>query len=361
VRPPAAPLRILVVDDDDALRLLLRTTFERADMVVDEAESAADARAAIRRRRPSAIVLDVSLPGTDGITFLGELRAAAETRELGVILLTGNALDPAAARAAGADLLLRKPFSPLELLAAVERVTGVSGGPARLATTSERPRDQLLLYARDLRSMLEQERRQRRELERTYRDTLGALASALESKDIGTGAHSLRVLRYATELARATAPQLLDDPSVEYGFLLHDVGKIGIPDRILGKPAALTPAEQRIMRTHAMLGAEILSRVALLHGEGLNVVRNHHERWDGTGYPDRLAREAIPLGARIFAVADALDAMTSDRPYRRAGSWEAALGEIDSQCGRQFDPRVVEAFRDREPTLRRIYVELAAA
>src|SRR5207253_9092341 len=138
----------------------------------------------------------------------------------------------------------------------------------------------------------------------------------------------------------------------------HDIGKIGIPDRILGKPAALTADELRVMQTHAPIGAEILSRVALLHGEGLNVVRNHHERWDGSGYPDGLAGDAIPLGARIFALADTLDAMTSDRPYRSARSWDTAIAEIDAQTGRQFDPQVVEAFRAREPALRRIHREL---
>jgi ribonuclease P protein subunit RPR2 len=189
---------------------------------------------------------------------------------------------------------------------------------------------------------------------------VGALTSALEAKDTGTNAHSQRVQQYALELAWAIEPALLEQPSIEYGFLLHDVGKIGIPDRILGKADALTPSERRILETHALLGEQMLSGVALLKGDGLKVVRNHHERWDGTGYPDRLGGFDIPLPARIFSVADALDAMTSDRPYREAMPWEAAFEELEAETGKQFDPNVVEAAQEREPRLRAIYDRFAA-
>ena len=358
---PQDQLRILVVDDDPGLRLLLRTTFEAVEVSVDEAESAAAAQLAIALRRPDVIVLDVSLPGMDGLSFTSALRANPALSGIGIVLLTGGEVGAQAAREAGADLLLRKPFSPLELLAAVEQTAGAVSGPGRLVAAAERPKDQLLLYASDLRSLLEIERRQQRRLERTYRETIGALANALESKDSSTGAHSQRVLRYATEIARAAAPELLDDPSLTYGFLLHDVGKIGIPDQILKKRGPLTQQERRIMQTHAPLGAEILAQVALLHGQGLAIVRHHHERWDGCGYPDGLANDSIPLGARIFAVADALDAMTSERPYRRANAWHDAIAEIDAQAARQFDPAIVKAFHTKQPNLRRIHRELAAA
>jgi ribonuclease P protein subunit RPR2 len=168
------------------------------------------------------------------------------------------------------------------------------------------------------------------------------------------------VQRYASELARALDPALLDDQSVEYGFLLHDIGKIGIPDQILQKEGSLTPSERRLLQTHTVLGEQLLSDVALLQGQGLRIVRHHHERWDGRGYPDGLGEVEIPLGARVFAVADALDAMTSDRPYRRACSWEEATAEITRESGRQFDPGVVEVFRERRPGLRRIHYELSA-
>jgi len=188
-----------------------------------------------------------------------------------------------------------------------------------------------------------------------------ALASALESKDHSTGEHSQRVHRYAAELAQVTAPEVCDDESVAYGFMLHDVGKIGIPDRILQKPGPLTPTERRLMETHTVLGEQLLRGVSFLRGSGLEVVRSHHERWDGRGYPDGRRGAEIPAAARIFAVADALDAMTSDRPYRRAMSWDAAGRELEQQAGRQFDPEVIDAFRARERSLRRIRRELEEA
>jgi ribonuclease P protein subunit RPR2 len=169
------------------------------------------------------------------------------------------------------------------------------------------------------------------------------------------------VQRYAIELARAVEPSLLHDPSVEYGFLLHDVGKIGIPDHVLQKRGPLDDSELRLMRTHTVLGEQLLRDVELLHGDGLKIVRGHHERWDGLGYPDGLSGRGIPLAARIFTVADALDAITSDRPYRPARSWEEAAAEILSERGRQFDPDVVDAFRDRDAVLRGIRKELRAA
>jgi len=259
---------------------------------------------------------------------------------------------------------VRKPFSPLELLAVAERLAGgLYGVPFRATKKrSTGPQEELLLYARDLRHLLEVERGQRELLQSAYMQTVSALASALESKDTGTRAHSQRVQSYATALAQTVGePDVVRDPSTPYGFLLHDVGKIGIPDGILQKPGPLSAAERRRMQTHTVLGEAMLSGVAFLKGGGLKVVRSHHERWDGRGYPDGLSGDEIPLGARIFAVADALDAMTSHRPYRRALSWQAARTEILGQSKRQFDPYVVEAFVAAESKLKQIRKELAAA
>ena len=354
-------LHILVVDDDPSLRMLLRTTFEIIDIEVDEADSATAAEKRIAVRRPDVIVLDVALPEVDGISFCRQLKADRATAAIPVVLLTGfGAEAEAEGRAAGADEFLRKPFSPLELLGTVERVAGrLVEGPFRLMT-EERPGEQLLLYAQDLRQLLEIERSQRLLLQTAYQETVTALARALESKDFGTGSHSQRVSRYASELTRTLDPALLEEPSLEFGFLLHDIGKIGIPDSILLKPGPLTSSERRLMETHAVLGEQILQKVALLEGEGLRVIRFHHERWDGHGYPDRLGQGEIPLGARIFAVADALDAITTNRPYRRAGRWHDAVQEIVAEASHQFDPAVVEAFRECEPKLRRIYFEVGA-
>jgi response regulator RpfG family c-di-GMP phosphodiesterase len=359
-------LRILLVDDDPALRTLLKTTFEVADVAVVEAEDAATARRKIRGARPDVIVLDINMPGTTGLELCAELKAAPATREIPIVLLTGSeGGTSAAAKKAGADAFVLKPFSPLELLAVAERLAGgLFGVPFRASKkrTTRGPDEELLLYARDLRHMLEVERGQRELLQSAYLQTVSALASALESKDTGTRAHSQRVQSYASALADAVGQAaLVRDQSTPYGFLLHDVGKIGIPDGILLKPGPLSPAERRKMETHTVLGEAMLSGVVFLKGEGLKIVRSHHERWDGRGYPDGLVGDEIPLGARIFAVADALDAMTSHRPYRRALSWSSARAEILDQRKRQFDPDVVDAFVTTEPKLREIRRELAAA
>jgi putative two-component system response regulator len=358
-------LRILLVDDDAPLRTLLRTTFEVADVDVFEADGAAAARRRIRAARPDVIVLDVNMPGTTGLEFCEQLKADPATSDIPVILLTGSTGGTgAAAKRVGADAFLRKPFSPLELLAVAERLAGgLYGVPFRATPKRDAgPDEPLLLYARDLRHMLELERGQRELLQSAYMETVTALASALESKDTGTRAHSQRVQSYAIALAKTVGEEaIVHDPSTPYGFLLHDVGKIGIPDGILQKPAPLSAAEQRRMQTHTVLGEAMLSGVAFLKGEGLKVVRSHHERWDGRGYPDGLRSDEIPLGARIFAVADALDAMTSHRPYRRALSWQTARTEILGQRKHQFDPDVVDAFVEAESDLKAIRRELAAA
>jgi len=351
------PLRLLVVDDDPNLRALLRTSFEIADIDVDEADGAVSAAAKIASHRPDVIVLDVAMPGTDGITFCRGLKDDPFTRSIPVILLTGDASSESAGRGAGADGFLRKPFSPLELLAVAERLGANPEQELRQAKPLDIAGHQLALYAQDFRRLLELERGQRALLQNAYRETVVALARALESKDGGTGAHSERVRQYATVLARAIDPRLLDEPGLEYGFILHDVGKIGIPDTVLAKPGPLTDAERRMIQTHTVLGEQMVGDAALLRGQGVRVVRSHHERWDGRGYPDQLVRGDIPLGARIFSIADALDAMTSNRPYRPAGTWEDAAAEIAAQGGKQFDPEVVDVFREREKALHRIYLE----
>jgi response regulator RpfG family c-di-GMP phosphodiesterase len=346
---------LLLVDDDEGLRALLRTTFEVVDVEVDEACDAREAERRIAERRPDVIVLDVLMPGESGLDFCRRLKSDPATRDIPIVLLTGSdGGSLVAADAAGADAFVRKPFSPLELLAVVERLAGGLYGVPFRAGQKKDPEEQLLLYARDLRHLLEVERGQRMLLQNAYRETVAALASALESKDTGTRAHSQRVQHYAIELSRAIAPALVGEPSCEYGYLLHDVGKIGIPDKVLQKPGPLSVQERRLMQTHTILGEQVLGGVAFLRGEGLRIVRSHHERWDGRGYPDGLTGGDIPLSARIFSVADTLDAMTSNRPYRRACSWEVAREEIVGLAGAQFDPAVVDAFRERESALREI-------
>jgi response regulator RpfG family c-di-GMP phosphodiesterase len=170
------------------------------------------------------------------------------------------------------------------------------------------------------------------------------LAAALEMRDDETGEHAKRVTQLGLELALVVAPELAEDPELRYGFLLHDIGKIGIPDRVLLKPGALTPSEVHQMETHPILGAQLAVASPFLSGVARDVIAFHHERWDGTGYPWALHGEEIPLAARIFSVVDSFDAMTTDRPYRQAVSIETALAEIQLQARRQFDPDIVDAF-----------------
>jgi response regulator RpfG family c-di-GMP phosphodiesterase len=357
-------VKILLVDDEPSLRELLRATFEGAHVQVDEAATALEAEARIKKRRPDVIVLDLRMPGMSGAELCTRLKGEARTKKIPIVLLTG-ADDEEARRAqsCGAEALVRKPFSPLDLLGVVERLAGGERGiPARGPRDAAVAEEEVLLYARDLQHLLEVERGQRTLLQDSYLETVTALATALESRDTHTHAHSHRVERYAVELlAMIDGKRLVDEPGIRYGFLLHDVGKIGIPDGILQKPGPLTPAERRKMQTHTVLGEQMLGGIAFLQGEGLRIVRSHHERWDGKGYPDGVAGTDIPLGARVFAVADSLDAMTSDRPYRRALRWDEASEEIVAQAGKQFDPDVVDAFRERQSELHDVQRELTAA
>jgi putative nucleotidyltransferase with HDIG domain len=202
---------------------------------------------------------------------------------------------------------------------------------------------QLERYAADLRETFKQERQRAQELQSSYMATVRALSNAVEFRDAYTGKHAERVASYGLAIARAAGLALAEAPETEFGFLLHDIGKVAIPDSILHKPGPLSDEERALMATHPEVGARIVAEINFL-GEAAEVVRSHHEHWDGGGYPDGLAGEEIPLAARVFAVADVLDALTTDRPYRPASSIQAAREMITAASGSQFDPRVVDAF-----------------
>jgi HD-GYP domain-containing protein (c-di-GMP phosphodiesterase class II) len=221
--------------------------------------------------------------------------------------------------------------------------------------------EQALRYAEALQELHASERAQRRaaetaleQLEDSYATTVRALAGALELRDDQTGGHAERVTTLAIALAEQIAPDQAADPALRYGFLLHDLGKIGIRDSVLLKPGPLTSEEMEEMRFHVVLGERIVAGIPYLDGLARDVVASHHERWDGKGYPCGLAGDAIPLAARIFAVADSFDAMTNDRPYRRALSLEHATREIEAEAGSQFDPAVAATFVAIASGLRRV-------
>jgi putative two-component system response regulator len=328
---------VLVVDDDEQLCALLRATLELEGFEVREAGHVIEAEKSILERVPDAVVLDVGLPGIDGLFYTQRLRESPRTRHLPIVVISGSAQTEQLAEDSGATAYLRKPFDPLELVTLLQ---GLMGATSQIG--SETP---------GLRNILEAGRRQRELVDEANRQTLVALGIALNSRDFGSSDHSERVAAYASRLTLELEPALIDEPSLEWGFLLHDVGNIGLPDRILHKPGALTDEERLELEQHPILGEQILAALPLLQGEGIKVVRSHHERWDGTGYPDRLAGTAIPVGARIFAAVDALDAMTDLRPYRTPIAWDEAIEELRRNAGTQFDPDVIDGVVACEPDL----------
>jgi ribonuclease P protein subunit RPR2 len=213
-------------------------------------------------------------------------------------------------------------------------------------------------YIRQLREAVRREKQQAAAMSRSYVAAVRALTNAVEARDAYTGKHAERVAAYGLELAKLLDPAMAKDPETEFGFLLHDVGKVAVPDAILHKPSTLTRKEMAVMRTHPVTGHAIVSHIDFLDGKAQDIVLCHHERWDGSGYPEGLAERGIPRAARIFAVADTLDAITSDRPYRAAASIADAREEIARGSGTQFDPEAVDALMEvPDDVLERIRTE----
>lgn len=211
-------------------------------------------------------------------------------------------------------------------------------------------RRQLLLFAEDLRTISTRERARRQEAEAALAETRSAylalvhtLAKVADMKDDFTRDHLDRTYQFALSLTARVAPEYVSDASIQYGYLLHDIGKVGVPDAILNKPGPLDEDEWRIMRTHPLIGLQLVKPIKFL-GDAVQIVKSHHERWDGRGYPQGLGGEDIYLPARIFALIDTFDAMTSDRPYRRSLPVAVALEEIERCAGTQFDPEIARAF-----------------
>ena len=239
-----------------------------------------------------------------------------------------------------------------------ERIAELEAELANRTREAAAKEQQLERYAADLRETFKEERARAQELRESYMLTVRALASAVEARDAYTGRHAERVAAYGMRLADAYGMRLSDAPEIEFGFLLHDAGKVAVPDAILFKPGRLTPAERLIIEQHPVTGSEIVRDIAFL-GTARDVIRHHHERWDGSGYPDKLAGEEIPISARIFAVADTLDALTTNRPYRRASTIAQARVIILQGKGTHFDPDVIDAFKNlTDEQIERIRLEI---
>lgn len=328
--------RVLVVDDETAVWSMVGEKLARSGYDWRGASSAAEALDCLRREQFDALISDLKMPGMSGLDLLSQ--TTQKYPHIAFLMATGedDVRVGVEAMKGGADDYLVKPFQ-LDLVI----------GSLQRAIEKKRLQKEVENYRHNLEEIVDQRTRQlqtaMKRIEVTYDDTLEALGAALDLRDTETAGHSRRVSLYCLEIARAlgcTSEQLR---TIVRGAYLHDIGKIGIPDSILLKEGKLTSEERTVMQTHARIGYELVARIPFLAAAS-EIVLAHQERYDGTGYPQGLMGEEIPLGARIFSVADTLDAMTSDRPYRKALSFAQAREEISNESGRQFDPDIVRVF-----------------
>lgn len=327
--------RILIVDDEVEITEIL------ADLLSEEYEclraaSAEEALARLTQSEFQLVISDITMPGMSGLDMIPHVKELSP--DTVVVMISGMQTVESAIGALrlGAFDYLMKPFDLRQVEAVVKRALEHHD----LVVAKQR-------YENHLEELVEQRTveldKALNSLEGAYRSTLKALTAALETRDSETHGHSERVVTYSLRLGREYGLSSEKMKALEFGSLLHDIGKIGVPDSILRKPAKLTEEEWVRMREHPLHGQQILRGIEFLEGAA-RVVAQHHEKWDGTGYPFGLRQEEIDICARIFAVADAFDAITSDRVYRRGKPYEAAAQELDDWAGRQFDPKVVEAF-----------------
>jgi len=351
--PTTASPRILIVDDEveitEILADLLSADYEcvragsaeqanllSADYECVRAGSAEQALSQLADNRFQLVISDITMPGMSGLEMIPHVKE--HSPDTVVVMISGMQTVESAIGALrlGAFDYLMKPFDLRQVEAVVKRALE----HYELVVAKQR-------YENHLEELVEQRTaeldRALNSLEAAYRSTLKALTAALETRDSETHGHSERVVSYSLRLGREYGLNSEQMKSLEFGSLLHDIGKIGVPDSILRKPAKLTEEEWVRMREHPVHGQQILRGIEFLQGAA-RVVAQHHEQWDGSGYPLGLRGEEIDVCARIFSVADAFDAITSDRVYRRGKSYEAAAQELDDWAGRQFDPKIVEAF-----------------
>ena len=329
-------MRVLVVDDEPPVRALLTETFTAHGFECQSCQDGAAALEVLERQPYDVVLSDLSMPGMSGMELLAEV----DERFPAVVFLMVTGLNDVrtgieAMKRGAADYVV-KPFDLEAVVNSVNRALGIKAMELELEK-----------YRQNLEQMVEERAKQleaaRRRIELTYDETLEALGAALDLRDTETAGHSQRVTRYCLKMAQAMGCSADELKQIARGSYLHDIGKIGIPDSILLKEGKLTEEEIQVMQTHVRIGYELVSRIVFLAGAA-EIVLTHQERYDGTGYPQGLMGREIPLGSRIFSVADTLDAMTSDRPYRRALPFSAAREEIIRESERQFDPEVVKVF-----------------
>ncbi len=327
---------ILLVDDEPHICQLLAAKLTQEGYGCSSLSKGSEALKALEQTSIDAIVSDLRMPEMSGLELLAEVRK--KSSRVAFLMVTGVDDIRVGVRAMkeGADDYLVKPLQLDAVVVSLDR-----------ALEKKRLERELESYRQRLEEKVEQRTKQLqaalRRIEQTYDDTLEALGAALDLRDNETAGHSRRVTRYCLQMAQAMGCTGEPLKHIMRGAYLHDIGKIGIPDSILLKPAKLSPEEREVMESHARVGYELVSRIVFL-APAAEIVLTHQESYDGTGYPQGLVGDEIPLGARIFSVADTLDAMTSDRPYRRALAYSAAREEIARLAGRQFDPEVVRVF-----------------
>ncbi len=328
-------LAVLVVDDQVAVSTAVARILTYKGYHCRAAEGAEEALRLLDERGAAVVISDINMPVHDGLWLLERLRSSYQ--DTAVIMLTGFAEVDTAVQCLreGASDFLTKPVRAPHLLTSVERAL------ERRRLVRENREYQHTLEVRIEEATCEL-RQTYRELSRAYQLTLEALSSALDAREEETADHSRRVTIYSLSLADQLGIEGEEREHLARGAILHDIGKIGVPDHILLKPAALTEEEWAVMKRHPVVGHRILSGIPFL-APTAQIVLTHHEHFNGNGYPQGLKEEQIPIGARIFSVADAFDAITSDRPYRKANTIEAAVAEIVRWSGRQFDPKVVDA------------------
>jgi putative nucleotidyltransferase with HDIG domain len=327
---------ILIVDDEPRIVKLLAAILRHVGYRCLGCESAAEALAVMNTQAFDAVLCDLHMPGISGLEFLHIVRE--RDRHVGFMMITGEGDIEVGIRAMkeGADDYLLKPLAPEDVEGSVEHVLQRKRREAEVESHRLHLEEVIARRNVELKSAVMR-------MKRADDETLQALAAALDLRDCETAGHSRRVMTYAVEIARVMGCNKAQVRAIARGALLHDIGKIGIPDAILMKPGALAAAERCVMETHALRGFDLLNSIGFMQ-DAAEIVLTHHERFDGMGYPRRLKGDQIPLGARVFAAADTLDAMTSDRPYRPATTVERAREEIMRESGKQFDPKVVSAF-----------------